>query len=263
VDLNISGKVAFVAGGSQGMGAEVASMLAAEGCRVAIVARDPTRIDRAVEAIRTSGGTAIGVSADLATEEGVARAVDFVRKALGSPEIVIAQTNDMTHGDFLDVTEEDFVRVFRVLTIAFSALARAVLPDMQKTRWGRIVHIGSLAAKEPPKDLKHIVHNTVRASTVTLIKTLSDEFARFGITINCVAPGYIMTDTMRQYFVEKYGVADGTVAEWVESTKGIPAERHGTAEEIASVITFLCSRQAGYITGELIVVDGGLHRSAM
>lgn len=115
MDLKINGRVAFVAGGSQGMGAEVGSMLAAEGCRVAIVARDPGRIDRAVEAIRASGGTAIGVSADLATEEGVADAVDSVRRALGSPEIVVAQTNDMTHGNFFDVTEEDFVSLTRRL----------------------------------------------------------------------------------------------------------------------------------------------------
>src|SRR3546814_7926 len=80
---------------------------------------------------------------------------------------------------------------------------------------------------------------------------------------NSVAPGYIMTDTMRRYFEEKYGVADDSVAEWVQSTRGIPAERHGTPEEIGSTVAFLCSRQAGYITGEWILVDGGWHRSAV
>lgn len=263
MDFRIKGKVAFVAGGSQGMGAAAASMLADEGCRVAIVARDQGRIDAAVATIRAQHGEAIGVSADLATAEGVAYALDVVRDALGSPEIVVAQTNDMTHGNFVDVTEEDFARVFQVLTVSFSALARAVLPDMKKAGWGRIVHIGSLAAKEPPRHFQHIVHSAVRASTAALIKSLADEVARFGVTVNTVAPGYILTDTMRAYFETKYGVLDGTVSEWVEATRGIPAERHGTTEEISSVIAFLCSQQAGYVNGEWIAVDGALHQSAM
>ncbi|MES2176204.1 MAG: SDR family oxidoreductase [Pseudomonadota bacterium] len=263
MDFRIKGKVAFVAGGSQGMGAAAATMLAAEGCRVAIVARDQGRIDAAVAAIRAQHGEVVGISADLSTAAGVANAVDAVREAFGPPEIVVAQTNDMTHGNFFDVTEEDFARVFQVLTVSFSALARAVLPDMKKAGWGRIVHIGSLAAKEPPRQLQHIVHSTVRASTAALIKSLADEVARFGVTINTVAPGYILTDTMRAYFETKYGVLDGTVSEWVESTRDIPAERHGTTEEIASVIAFLCSQQAGYVNGEWIAVDGALHQSAM
>src|SRR3546814_17825090 len=90
--------------------------------------------------------------------------------------------------------------------------------------------------------------NTIRSSTTSLVKSLADEFARDGVTINSVAPGYIMTDTMRRYFEEKYGVADDSVAEWVQSTRGIPAERHGTPAEIGSTVAFLCSRQAGYIT---------------
>src|SRR3546814_2910321 len=94
--------------------------------------------------------------------------------------------------------------------------------------------------------------NTIRSSTTSLVKSLVDEFARDGVTINSVAPGYIMTDTMRRYFEEKYGVADDSVAEWVQSTRGIPAERHGTPEEIGSTVAFLYSRQAGYITGEWI-----------
>lgn len=98
---------------------------------------------------------------------------------------------------------------------------------------------------------------------MALIKTLADEFARFGITVNVVAPGYIMTDTMRRYFEERYGVPEGTVTEWVEETRGIPAGRHGTPEEIGSLVAYLCSQQAGYITGEMIIVDGGVHRSAM
>jgi len=263
MDFRIKGKIAFVAGGSQGMGREIASMLAAEGCRVAIVARDQGRIDKAVAEIKAENGIAIGISADLATEEGVKFAVAAVRKEFGPPEIVISQTNDTTHGRFFEVTEDDLARVFKIFTLGFSYLARAVIPDMQKAGWGRIVHIGSCTAKEPDRILSHAPANTVRSSTVTLAKTLADEFARFGITVNVIAPGYIMTETMRLYFEEKYGVGDQSTEDWVQSTRGIPAERHGTVEEVGALVTFLCSQQAGYVTGEWITVDGGLHQSAM
>jgi len=263
VNFKISGKVALVAGGSQGMGAEVASMLAAEGCRVAIVARNQARIDKTLEKLHSNNGEAIGIAADLSTADGVKLAVETTTAAFGPPEIVVAQTNDTSHGDFFDVTEEDFERVFQTFTVSFSRLVRAVLPEMQKAQWGRIVHIGSLAAKEPPRDLKHVVHSTVRAATSGLIKSLSNEFAQYGITLNTVAPGYIMTDTMQNYFEEKYGVLDSSVAEWVETTRSIPAGRHGTTEEIGSLIAYLCSDQSGYISGEWITVDGGLHQSVM
>src|SRR3546814_202033 len=134
----------------------------------------------------------------------------------------------------------------------------------QKTAYEmRISDWSSDVCSSDLRDLAHVLHNTIRSSTTSLVKSLADEFARDGVTINSVAPSYIMTDTMRRYFEEKYGVADDSVAEWVQSTRGIPAERHGTPEEIGSTVAFLCSRQAGYITGEWILVDGGWHRSAV
>lgn len=263
MDLGIDGKIAFVAGGSQGIGAGVAKVLAAEGCKVAVVARDQGRVDRMVEQLRQGGAAAMGVSADLATQDGVDLAVAAVRDTWGPPEIVIAQTNDLSYGKFFDATNDDFMRVFETFTVAFAMLARAVLPDMVKARWGRIVHIGSGVAKEPDRDPERILHNTIRSSTTSLVKSLADEFAEYGITMNTLAPGYVMTDTMRGYIERNYGVAEGGVAEWVRNNTGIPAKRHGTVEETAGVIGFLCSQQAGYITGEWINMDGGLQRVAV
>lgn len=263
MDLGISGKIAFVSGGSQGIGAGVAKVLAAEGCRVAVVARDQGRIDRVVAQLRQDGATAMGVSADLATQAGVDSAVAAVRAAWGPPEIVLAQTNDLSYGRFFEATNEDFIRVFQTFTIAYAMLARAVLPAMVKARWGRIVHIGSGVAKEPDRDPDRILHNTIRSSTTSLVKSLADEFAEYGITMNTLAPGYIMTDTMRGYIERNYGVDEGGVADWVRNNTGIPAKRHGTVEEAAGVVGFLCSQQAGYITGEWINMDGGLQRVAV
>jgi 3-oxoacyl-[acyl-carrier protein] reductase len=261
MDLRIKDKIAFVAGGSQGMGLATAEILAAEGCRVAVVARNQGRIDHAVKRIRSAGGKAIGVSADLATSDGVASAVGAVRQAYGPPEIVVAQTNDLTSGYFFDLTDEDFRRVFQIFTVSFAILARAVIPDMRRVKWGRIVHIGSAVAKEPDRE-PHTLHNTIRSSTTNLIKSLADEFARDGITFNSIAPGYIMTDTMREFVRKNYG-ADEDTAEWVKKTRDVPAERHGTPDEIGGTIAFLCSEFAGYITGECVFVDGGWHRSAV
>lgn len=261
MDLRIKGKVAFVAGGSQGMGAASAEYLSQAGCRVAVVARDQGRIDRMVERLNAAGGEAIGISADLATREGVSSAVGVVRARWGPPEIVLAQTNDLTSGSFFERSEDDLRRVFEIFTIGFSMLAREVIPDMRKAGWGRIVHLGSCVAKEPDIE-PHIVHNTVRASTTNLIKSLADEFARDGITVNTIAPGYIMTDTMQAFVTDHYG-ADADVANWVKNTRNIPAERHGTPEEIGSLVAYLCSDLAGYITGEYINVDGGWHRAAV
>lgn len=261
MDLRIRGKIAFVAGGSQGMGLATAQILADEGCRVAVVARDQGRIDRAVAGIHAAGGTAIGVSADLATAAGVTSAVEAVRQAYGDPEIVVAQTNDLTSGRFFELTDDDFRRVFQTFTIGFAALARAVIPAMRQAGWGRIVHIGSCVAKEPDRE-PHVAHNTIRSSTTSLVKSLADEFARDGITVNSVAPGYIMTDTMETFVRQHYG-ADEDIAGWVGKTRGVPAERHGTPEEIGATIAFLCSGLAGYTTGEWITVDGGWHRSAV
>jgi 3-oxoacyl-[acyl-carrier protein] reductase len=261
MDLRIKGKIAFVAGGSKGMGESASTFLAEAGCRVAVVARDQVAIDRMVERLRTAGGTAIGISADLTTKEGVKAAVDTVRDTWGPPQIVLGQTNDLTSGRFFERSDDDFRRVFEIFTMGFLMLAREVIPDMRKAKWGRIVHLSSCVAKEPDIE-PHIVHNTVRASTTNLIKSLADEFARDGITVNSIAPGYIMTDTMRE-FVTKYYGADADIENWVKNTRNIPAERHGTPEEIGSLVAYLCSDLAGYITGEYINVDGGWHRAAV
>lgn len=177
MDLGIAGKVALVAGGSKGMGRATARQLAAEGCKVAIVARDHRGIDEAVAELERSG-IAMGVSADLATEAGAQAAVAAIRAQWGAPEILVAQTNDTGAGFFFDIANDDYERVFRTFTMSVVYLARAVLPDMQARRWGRIIHIGSSAAKEPAAAIPHVLANTVRPSTVGLLKSLADEFAK-------------------------------------------------------------------------------------
>ncbi|MES2258499.1 MAG: SDR family oxidoreductase [Pseudomonadota bacterium] len=263
MDFGIAGKVAFVSGGSKGIGRQCAEQLGQEGCRVVVAARGQQAIDDTVASIRAAGGTAMGVSVDLTQEADVARAVQAAREAYGSPDIVITNVHGPGPGDFFDHGGEEFVQAFRDLTLSVIFLARATLPHMKEQGWGRLVTIGSGAAKEPPAELKHILANTARASVVSLNKSLSNEFGQYGITVNTVATGWIGSERMYQYLdhvAEEKGLSKEGAMQMLKGL--IPAGRPGKPEEIASLATYLCSVSAGYMTGNLITVDGGLHRSA-
>src|SRR3546814_18705941 len=124
------------------MGAACGAVLASEGCRVAVVALNQEGIEHAVETVRSAGGMAIGISADLSTTVGITAAVESVRSAFGPPEIVVAQTNDLTTGNFFDLSDEDLRSAFQILPVSLAALARAVLPDMRAAGLGERVHSG-------------------------------------------------------------------------------------------------------------------------
>ena len=264
MDLGISGKVAFVTGGSRGMGRIAAKMLAAEGCKVAIVARTEGDIEEAVAEIASSGGAVIGVAADIIKPDDVTRAVSEVTAAFGPPSIVIGQTKFNIPGDFSDITEpEHYVESFRSYTMSQIYLLHAVLPAMKQAGWGRFVHIGSAAAKEPEGAIHHVIANATRPSTTGLLKTVADEYARYGITINTIAPGWIATENAFQYLEQNVGITtDEARRDFMIGTARVPAARMGDPAEIASAIVYLCSDLAGYITGNWIEVDGGHHRSA-
>jgi 3-oxoacyl-[acyl-carrier protein] reductase len=264
VDLGIAGKVAFVTGGSRGMGKEAARLLAAEGCKLAIVARTKTDVDEAVEDLQRAGAEAVGVAANITNVDDVQRAVAETTAAFGPPLIVIGRTKFNIPGDFDDITEhEHYVDSFRSYTMSQVYLLHAVLPGMKEAGWGRYVHIGSATAKEPVGEIHHAIANATRPSTIGLLKTVSDEYARYGITINTVAPGWIGTENAFEYLANQVGAK--TEAErrtFMLEQARVPAGRMGDPNEIASAIVYLCSDQAGYINGNWIEIDGGHHRSA-
>lgn len=270
MDLGINGKVAFVAGGSKGMGRAAALQLAEEGCKVAVVARGREAIDEVVLEIQSSGGTALGVSADLGTREGVNDSLATIRAEWGDPEIVVGQTNDSTLGGFEDTLDEDYERVFKIFTMAQVYLARATMPSMRARKWGRYIHIGSMAGKEPQMSHPHIVHNTIRPSTVAFLRVVANEVAADGVTVNVIGPGLIHTPTLDWYIREEMKITPERAEEWLsgkhveeiqnkQGPAGIPMGRAGKMEEVGGIVTFLASQQAGYITGEWIAVDGGRH----
>ncbi|BBX17188.1 short-chain dehydrogenase [Mycolicibacterium duvalii] len=260
----IEGRSALVVGGSAGIGFEVAKLLAAEGARVAVLARTKDNVDAAVEAIRGEGGTAVGVAADVSNPDQLTDAVNTVTAAHGSPLIVIGQAKYQRPGDFADITDVNIYREsFEAHTMSQILLLQSVLPAMQEAGWGRFVHIGSATAKEPAGNIHHAVANTSRPSTIGLLKTVSDEYARYGITVNTVAPGWIETENALAYLDQHLGASsEQERRDFMLTQARVPAARMGKPTEIASLIAYLCSEPAGYLTGSWIEVDGGLHRSA-
>ncbi|MDT5048033.1 MAG: 3-oxoacyl-[acyl-carrier protein] reductase [Mycobacterium sp.] len=264
MDYGIKDRSALIVGGSKGMGFEVAKNLAAEGCRVAVLARTKKDVDAAVEALRADGGEAVGVCADVSRQDQIEDAVRQVGDEIGPPLIVIGQAIYQRPGDFADIEDLNVYREsFEAYTMSHIFLLRTVLPAMREAGWGRFVHIGSGTAKEPAGNIHHVVANATRPSTIGLLKTVSDEYARYGITVNTVAPGWIETENAIAYLEKNLGAStEQERRDFMLTQARVPAARMGKPHEIASLITYLCSEAAGYITGAWVEVDGGLHRSA-
>jgi 3-oxoacyl-[acyl-carrier protein] reductase len=264
MEYGIEGRVALVVGGSKGIGKESAHMLAAEGCRVAVVARGEKHIGYAVKSIGDAGGEAIGVAADMTKKDEIDRAVAETTRLLGPPEIVITQADFHVRGFFDEIEDDEaFVDSYRAYTMSQVYVLRATLPAMKAAGWGRYVHIGSATAKEPQYNPPHTVANGTRPSTIGLLKSIADEYARYGISINTIAPGWISTKTTNWYLETHEGLdTDDEKRDWLIETAGVPAGRMGSPAEIASTVVYLCSDLAGYVNGHYIAVDGAHHRSA-
>jgi 3-oxoacyl-[acyl-carrier protein] reductase len=262
--FGIEGRSALIVGGSKGIGFEVAKLLAGEGARVAVLARTKIDVDAAVESIRSEGSTAIGVVADVSNPDQVDDAVRELTAEHGPPLIVIGQAKYQRPGDFADIADLNIYREsFELHTMSQILLLQAVLPAMKQAGWGRFVHIGSATAKEPAGNIHHAVANTSRPSTIGLLKTVSDEYAQHGITVNTVAPGWIETENALAYLEQHLGAStEQERRDFMLTQARVPAARMGKPHEIASLIAYLCSEPAGYLTGSWIEVDGGLHRSA-
>jgi 3-oxoacyl-[acyl-carrier protein] reductase len=187
-----------------------------------------------------------------------------VTRELGAPQIVIGQTLFTQPGDFDDIADpEVYVESFRAYTLSTVYLLKAVLPGMKAAGWGRFVHVGSATAKEPEGAIHHVVANGTRPSTIGLLKTVADEYAQHGITVNTVAPGWIETENAIAYLDRQAGLTSRDERRrWMKDHARVPAARMGRPEEIASMIVYLCSELAGYVNGAWIEVDGAHHRSA-
>jgi 3-oxoacyl-[acyl-carrier protein] reductase len=256
MQLNLRGKVALVSGGSAGMGRAIAKELAEEGAYVVIAARREDPLRATAREIEAAGGRVAYVSADMSKEEDVERAVTKTREAFGDPEIVIANVRSLIRYSFEETSADEFRQSCEQVILSVVHLAKATTPAMKLRRSGRFINIGSVCMKEPHRFYNIVLSNTFRVAQVGLLRTLSNELAPYGITVNNLAPGSISTGLNEA--VHAGGAARQLPP--VESEPRIPLGRPGTVEEVAGLCLYLCSERAGYITGQTIAVDGGWTR---
>ncbi len=260
MDLGIKGRVAMVAAASKGLGRAIAESLAREGCRLSICSRSTDNLDGARHAIEDSGGEALAVKCDVSNPSELERWVDATTATFGQVDILVTNTGGPPAARFLQLSEDQWRAGIDSTLMNVVRLCKLVLPEMQRRKWGRIVHITSLVAKQPLELLT--ISSTLRAGLSGLTKTLADQVARDNVLVNAVLPGHILTDRQTHLNEIRSKEKGITVEEYAASVEAsIPIGRFGRAREIGDVVTFLCSERASYITGVSLQVDGGIIRS--
>ena len=248
MDLGLDGRVALVTGASRGIGRAIATALAAEGARVAVAARSAGGVASVAEAI---GGR--GYVFDSANLEQVDPLVDAVEAELGPIDVYVANTGGPPrHDDPLAIPASEWEAAHRALVVSPMLVLARLVPGMRERGFGRVLAVSSSSAREPLPGLQ--LSNANRPGLLAAMKLLARENAAHGVTFNAVLPGRIGTDRL----AEGHG---GIEAAEAAAREEVPAGRLGTPEEVAAAAVFLCSQAAGYVTGQSLLVDGGLTRS--
>lgn len=263
MDLGLAGRPALVAAGSRGLGRATATALAEEGARVAICARDAEALERTRDEIAgDTGATVEAIAADVSQEEDARRFVRQGAEALGGCQILVANAGGPPPGRFEDFTDDDFRSAIDLLFFSTIRMVREALPLMREAGYGRIVIVGSLAVKQPLPNL--MLSNAVRTAVIAWARTLADEVAPDGITVNAVLPGRLMTDRVQSLLEADASRAGRSVDEQrADVEASIPLRRIGEPRDLGDLVAYLCSERASYLTGCAIQVDGGLYRGLL
>ena len=263
MDLGIRGKVALVAASSRGLGRASAAALAAEGVDLVLCARGEQALrDAAADIRRSTGARVVDVVADVATKTGIDAVLSAAEREFGRVDILVTNGGGPPAGPFESHAPDAWDAAVRGTLTSVVELVRGVLPGMRERRWGRIVNVTSIAVKQPVDGL--ILSNSVRAAVTGFARTLANEVAPLGITVNNVMPGYTRTARVEE-LADRSATLKGTTRDAAFATweSQIPMGRLGEPAEFGAMVAFLCSAQASYTTGASIPVDGGWIKSLL
>lgn len=261
--LGLRGKTALVAAASKGLGYAIARELAMEGATIVICARTKDTLKDARDKLAAETGAKVyAIPADLSRLEDVRRVTATSLEKLGRVDVLINNNGGPPAGPFETHDWATWQGAFDLTLRSAVEMTRAVLPGMKERRWGRIINVTSMAAKQPVDNL--MLSNSLRAAVHGFARTLANEVAEFGITVNNILPGYTRTERVES-LAEATAKRDGTDAATVMTRfeRDVPMKRLGDPEEFAALAAFLASERASYITAQSIAADGGWIRGLM
>lgn len=260
MDLGLQGRVAVVCGASKGIGLAIAEALAAEGVSLALCARGTDALKASAEAIRDRFDVAVEHCAVDVRDDGALRAfVQWAAAHFGRLDIAVPNAGGPPAKSFLETTTAEWDSAFAANLRSVVAVAQAAIPHMQRNRFGRIVAVTSYTAKQPAPGL--VISNALRPGVSGLLRSLSNEFAKDGITANAVGPGYVDSERTREVLRGQSALRGVSYDEAVAAAvEGTPTGRMATLAEVAASAVWLCSCQAGSTTGQTLLVDGGSYR---
>ena len=263
MDLGLRGKIALVAAASRGLGRAIAEELAAEGASLVMCARGKETLDEAVESVRAATGVQVlGVAADVSRPEDVTRVVRSAIGLFGRVDILVTNAGGPPSGPFESLGPEKWDDAVRLTLMSTINLCREILPGMKQRKWGRIINVTSITVKQPVEGL--MLSNSLRAGVTGFARTLANEVARDGITVNNILPGFTRTQRVEELAkatAEREGISIDDVMKRQQAA--IPMGRLGEPKEFAALAAFLASERASYITGTSIQVDGGWIKSLL
>lgn len=256
MDLKLNNKVAIVLAASKGLGKAIATMLSAEGAKIVIGSRNADELNKAAEEIRSQTGNEVAAfTVDVSKPEDIEAFIKKAAGAFGRIDILLNNAGGPPFDKFENLDETAWQKAFELNLMSMVRTSRLVLPYLKETGSGRIINVisGSVKAVLP----NSVLSTAMRMGVVGTAKMMADEFGPYNITVNNVAPGFILTDRIKHTLPTDMDT-DKALA---ERSKNIPLGRIGQPEELAALVTFLASEQASYISGTTIQIDGGASRA--
>jgi 3-oxoacyl-[acyl-carrier protein] reductase len=244
-------RTAIVTGAARGIGAAIAARLARDGCAVGVIDLNEADTAGTVEAIRSAGGNAAGVGADVSDASAVTAAVAAVTEALGAPTVLVNNAGILRDNLLFKMTDDDWDAVIRVHLRGAFLMSREVQKHQVAANWGRIVNLSSTSALGNRGQANYAA---AKAGLQGFTKTLAIELGRYNVTVNAIAPGFIATDMLRAT-AERMGVSFEDFLEGAK--KEISVGRVGAPDDVAAAASFFCSEEAGFVSGQVLYVAGG------